>query len=287
MSVIADVERCRLLHISDPHFGTERPYVVESLFERVHTLKPDVVVISGDVTQRARRREFTAAREFIAALAPVPVVVVPGNHDIPLYNVTARVLWPYRGFQRVLRRHLDPRWSRGSVDIRGLTSAPRWRHKNGQLLPSALISLFPEPATSTRNLRIAVLHHPLDCRLSIDNHNIMKNAASVAASFARENVDLVLGGHIHDPFTRVSRHRYPQVARSMVLSLAGTCISRRVRRSISNSFNQFDITIDEAQARIDLQRWDANPDGQFEPALIQHFVRTAGDDWQERTPVPV
>ena len=84
-----------LLQISDPHFGTEQAPVVDALLTLAHAQRPDLVVLSGDITQRARRAQFAAARRFVERLAPSALLAIPGNHDIPLFNPVARLLWPY------------------------------------------------------------------------------------------------------------------------------------------------------------------------------------------------
>jgi len=83
-----------LLQISDPHFGTEDPGAVEALVPLVHEKRPGLVVLSGDITQRARRGQFEAARRFLDRLPAAALVVIPGNHDIPLFNVFGRLLRP-------------------------------------------------------------------------------------------------------------------------------------------------------------------------------------------------
>lgn len=97
----------RVLHISDTHFGTEREPVVHALHALADTLRPDLVVLGGDITQRARRGQFAAARRFIQALQR-PVLAVPGNHDIPLFNLAARLFDPYGNYRRALGAVLEP-----------------------------------------------------------------------------------------------------------------------------------------------------------------------------------
>lgn len=97
----------RVLQISDPHFGTEQPHVMQALLRLSSEQQPDVTLLSGDITQRARRAQFAAAREFIQQL-PGPVLAVPGNHDIPLFNLVARWLNPYGNYRRAFGDQLEP-----------------------------------------------------------------------------------------------------------------------------------------------------------------------------------
>ena len=122
----------RILHFSDTHFGTERKAVVEAALDLAAAQAPDLVVLSGDITQRARRRQFAAARAFIERLS-LPVLAVPGNHDIPLFNVFARALNPYGNYKRALGAVLEPVFENpGLLAIGVNTTRPR-RRKDGEI----------------------------------------------------------------------------------------------------------------------------------------------------------
>ena len=97
-----------LLHISDSHFGAEEAAVVNALRDLAHELAPDALVFSGDVTQRARPSQFAAARQFCDSLGIAKVLVLPGNHDIPLYNLFARVVTPWGNYRKAIGRELEP-----------------------------------------------------------------------------------------------------------------------------------------------------------------------------------
>jgi len=130
----------RLLQVSDPHFGTERPEVVEGLLRLAHELVPDVVMFSGDITQRASKAQFTAARTFARAILhrqasePRPsLVAIPGNHDLPLFNPVARLFWPYAGFQAAFGDKLETQWQSPALQLTALNTTRRWRHKDGEV----------------------------------------------------------------------------------------------------------------------------------------------------------
>ena len=95
------------VHISDTHFGTEQPAVTDALRAWVQEQKPDAVILSGDITQRARTAQFQAARAFCDSLGVPHLLTLPGNHDIPLYNLAARLFTPYRGYSRVFGHGVD------------------------------------------------------------------------------------------------------------------------------------------------------------------------------------
>ncbi len=266
----------RLAHLSDPHFGSERITVMCELCRTLKRLAPDLIVLSGDITQRARRSQFIAARRFLANLRPTPVLVVPGNHDIPLFNVLARWRWPYRKYQRVLGAALAPDVSLHGVRLIGFNSAPPWRHKYGEL-DSSHVARQLTTLNGAAPLRVAVLHHPLDCRSPSDERNLLLLGQRLLQVFSDHDVDLVLGGHIHDPFVTLSSRRYPQLRRPMILAVAGTCVSQRTRPEIPNSFNF--ITLEPSEpATQTLERWDM-AGGEFESVACNRFIREPGTGW--------
>jgi len=268
----------RFAHISDPHFGTERLQVMGELCRTLRALAPELVVLSGDITQRARRSQFTAAGAFLRTLAPLPVLAVPGNHDIPLFNLLARFCWPYRGYQRVFGEDLAPDLGIRGVRFFGFNTAPYWRHKHGELEPQAAARRLAAD-DSACPLRVAVLHHPLDCRSRSDDSNLLRPAPDVVEIFASHGVDLVLGGHIHDPYAAASSERYPQTSPALVIALAGTCVSTRTRVRAPNSFNL--ITLDEGpQPTQAIERWDMGAGGEFAPVACNSFVRDGATGWR-------
>ena len=150
-----------LLQISDPHFGTEQPAVVEALVALARQLQPDLLVLSGDITQRARPAQFQAARTFIGRLG-APVLAVPGNHDIPLFNLWARLRHPYAGQMAAFGPDLEPVHASADMLVLCVNTTRAWRHKNGQVsarqidrVSHALASAMPA------QLRVVVVHNPL------------------------------------------------------------------------------------------------------------------------------
>ena len=121
-----------LLHLSDTHFGTEQPAVVEALRHLARTQRPERAILSGDVTQRARRGQFAAARRFVDSL-PMPTLAIPGNHDIPLFNLAGRLLRPYAGFRRAFGQALECEWSAPGWLVIGINTTRWWRHKHGEV----------------------------------------------------------------------------------------------------------------------------------------------------------
>lgn len=122
-----------LAQISDPHFGTERPDVVEALVRLMHEHAPTVVVLSGDITQRARRRQFRAARTFVDRLGAAVALAIPGNHDIPLFNLPARLLAPYANYCRAFGKDLEPYFESKELLVLALNATRWYRHKDGEV----------------------------------------------------------------------------------------------------------------------------------------------------------
>lgn len=265
----------RLAHLSDPHFGTERPGVVAALLSVVKTLEPDLVVISGDITQRARRRQFDAAARFVAALAPLPLLVVPGNHDIPLFNIAARLCCPYAGYRRVFGAELAPVFLHPQARVVGFNSTSRWRHTQGALTVPRLQGAFDG---ADERLQVAVAHHPFACPRPQDECNLIRPAPLLTETLGEQRVDLVLGGHIHDPLAISARHRYPGIGWAPVVALAGTCVSTRIRVDAPNSFNliRFEVA---AGPGLTVERWDWAGAG-FAVRSRHGFRRDPGTGWE-------
>lgn len=226
-----------IVHLSDTHFGTEVPPVVDALQRAVQALQPDLVVVSGDITQRARKAEFAAARAFLDQL-PVPaVLVMPGNHDIPLFNVFARVLTPYRNFEKTFGARSGV-WHGKGVSVIALDTTHPLRHTRGKLnigqLSRHAAALAPQ---GQDDILIAAVHQPLQTSWMQDRSEVLLNTPEAAEAFSRQRVDLVLSGHVHVPIITSTRQVFPALGRHFILAGAGTAISHRIRPGAPNSFN--------------------------------------------------
>lgn len=262
----------RIVHLSDPHFGTEQQPVCDALLEAVVEQVPDMVVLSGDITQRATADQFRRAERFVDRFSDLPVLAVPGNHDIPLWDPMRRLFSPYGRYRD--RFKLPPfEWSGEGVQVIALNSSPRWRHRNGELNPSALSRLLETYTRKPARHRIALFHHPLDCRRHQDRHNIIRGADTISRLLAEQGIDLVMGGHIHDPLMRSSEHLYPLLSPALVFLLAGTCVSRRIRVGAPNSFNLVDIP--RPGQEMVIERWDMDrARGGFYPVQRCQFLKS-------------
>lgn len=241
-----------LLQISDPHFGTERPEVVEALVRLAHAERPELLVLSGDLTQRARRAQFEAARRFVQRLAVRHVVAIPGNHDVPLYNVFQRFLDPYRGFRRSFGADLEPEHDSDRWLVLCVKTTRRARHKDGEISPAQVERVAARlRAARPGQLRVVVTHQPVHVIRASDEANLLHGAEAAIAEWSAAGVDLVLGGHIHLAHVRPLAERVPGARRGFSVQ-AGTAVSHRVRHGRPNSVN----LVRWQGGRCTVERWD-------------------------------
>lgn len=244
-----------LLQISDPHFGTERPAVVQALLRLAHTLRPDVAVLSGDITQRATAAQFRAARAFTDALAVPALLAIPGNHDIPLFALAARLLRPYARFQAAFGAALEGEWASPTMKVLALNTTRAWRHKDGELSPVQVDLVARRMAAAApEQLRVVVVHQPLAVARAQEAPNRLHGHALALRRWAEAGVDVVLGGHIHLPYVLAAHERDPALPGRLWVVQAGTAVSRRVRHEAGNSVNVLRRTAGQPGCRV--ERWD-------------------------------
>ncbi len=195
-----------IVHASDLHFGAPHlPVVAEALLRFMEEARPAAIVISGDLTQRAKVREYRAAHDFLAGLPRIPVVVTPGNHDVPLYRVWERLLAPYRNYRRYIARQLDAVLDVPGVgDGHGLrivslnSAAPRSAIVNGRLGGRQLaFAAAAFAATPPGAARVLVTHHNLLQPTGGEPVPTLPGAPHVLRRAEAWGVDVVLAGHIH------------------------------------------------------------------------------------------
>ena len=222
-----------VLHISDTHFGSEQPAVVEALVQLAHTQKPDLVVLSGDITQRARPEQFSAARQFVDSLA-APALVLPGNHDIALFDLWARLTRPYARYSAAFGTVLEPVHQSHDLLVVGVNTTRAARHKHGEVSTAQIERVARMLSQATpEQLRIVVVHQPVAVTRPSDINNLLRGHAPALAAWAAAGADLVLGGHIHLPYT-LAVHG---LARPVWAVQAGTAVSTRLRAGMPNSVN--------------------------------------------------
>ena len=241
-----------LLQISDPHFGTEQAPVVEALVALAKAERPDLVVLSGDITQRARPRQFQAARAFVDRLG-APCLAIPGNHDIPLFDLASRVFTPYARFSKVFGNELEPEHESADLLVLCVNTTRPWRHKDGEVSAAQIERVAQRlERARTEQLRVVVVHQPIEVRRREDRHDRLHGHAAAQKAWAAAGADLVMGGHIHLTFAAP----LPGLAREMWVVQAGTAVSSRVRDGQPNSVNLLRWNGSAAAEGWGIERWD-------------------------------
>jgi 3',5'-cyclic AMP phosphodiesterase CpdA len=246
-----------LLQISDTHFGTEQLAVMEALLRVVHEQVPDVVVLCGDITQRARRAQFRAARAFVDRLVVPTTLVLPGNHDIPLFNLVARMFYPYANHQRVFGRALEPVFASPDLLVIGVNTTRPSRHIDGEVSADQIQRVAQRLRRATcEQLRIVVTHQPVHVTRLEEEKNLLHGHREAVQEWANAGVDLLMGGHIHLPYVRPLNERFNSLPRRVWVVQAGTAVSTRVRYDAPNSLNLIRYTAAERPQRCVVERWD-------------------------------
>jgi len=257
----------RLFHLSDLHFGRVDAALLEPLRRCVAAIAPDVVVVSGDLTQRAKPAQFREARAFLDTL-PANQVVVPGNHDVPLYNVFQRFLRPLAKYRRYIAADLEPAFVDDEIAVVGINTARSLTFKGGRINMKqvegvrARLCALPE-----RVVKIVVTHHPFDLGPKQQHHDLVGHAARAMKAFAQCGADIVLSGHLHATHTASSAERYRIPGHAALLIQAGTATSTR-QRGEANSFNV--LTLQAERVEVAIYEWRAGP-GEFVAACTEAF----------------
>ena len=266
-----------VLHISDLHFGPfYLPAIGESLLRIAPALEADVIVASGDFTQRAKPEQFAQAREFLAKLPPLPLIVTPGNHDVPLYRFIERMFRPYDNYMEYVSPNLDVAHRvKNAIFVSLNSAAPYQAITNGRIHRRQLEWAAQQFDEETRSMiRIIVAHHHFAPSPDYEHQEVMPKARRALDLFVRHRVDMILGGHLHRAYIGNSLDVYPGEDREhgIIIAQCGTTTSRRgrVREREKNSFNLITIT----DATIHITHYMHFDDaGGFAPVSRHEFPR--------------
>ena len=269
-----------VIHLSDLHFGRVDASLLAPLREAVESAKPDLLVVSGDLTQRARRAQFAQAAAFLDTL-PRPQLVVPGNHDVPLYDVARRFLAPLKRFRRKIEAEEFPYYEDAEIAAIGLNTARSLTFKGGRVNREQVAEVerrfhgLPEPVT-----RIVVSHHPFDLPEDADAGDLVGRADMAMRAFAGCGVDVFLSGHLHTTHAGSTARRYRIEGYAALAVQAGTATSTRGRGE-ANAFNL--LRIGRRSLQLETWSWRSGA-GRYLPAPERRFAWLEGQGWGPSEP---
>lgn len=262
----------RILHLSDVHFGSVDDRLVGPFLDLVRSVRPDLCVVSGDLTQRARADQFKAARAFLELL-PQPVLIVPGNHDMPLWNLPVRLIAPFSRYHRALGPHTEPLVRLPDAVVQGVNTANPFVWKAGRLRSASLRRLATSFASAPQgHWRVVVMHHAPVPAADGTPADIADPDGTLAA-LARVGADIVLSGHTHMPHTG-----FAETAAGVLFLQVGTAISTRLKTG-TNDFAL--VTLEPGLVTV--ESWLSPPGAAaFAPGPKQTYARP-GAAWQKLT----
>ena len=245
-----------IAHISDLHFGYNDPLLAKKLSESLAQIRPNVLVVSGDLVEHATDAEFEDARDFLDSL-PGPQIIVPGNHDLPFYNLWRRFTEGLDKYRRFITDDLEPAFIDDELAIVGADSAHLYPVKGGKITDSQLddlVSLFSGFPSDL--IRVLVTHHPFDLPEPSNPHLLIGHSRRAVTRLAPV-VDILLAGHVHLSSAGSTSTRYKLEGHAMAFVQAGTAISDR-NKGENNSFNVIrtgSVESHEKQIAVDRYSW--------------------------------
>jgi 3',5'-cyclic AMP phosphodiesterase CpdA len=243
-----------LVHLSDLHFGRVDERLIDPLIRAVTGVNPDLVAVSGDLTQRARSHQFREARAFLDAL-PQPQIVVPGNHDVPLHNVLSRFARPLDKYKRHITDDLQPVYLDDEIVVVGVNTARSLTIKGGRINEGQLAQVREKLCGADDKLvKAVVTHHPFDLPEGYSDRDLVGRSRMAMTGMADCGADLFLAGHLHVSHTGHTARRYNIQGHSALVVQAGTASSTRGRGE-ANSFNV--IRIAGPDISVERMTWDA------------------------------
>lgn len=268
-----------IAHISDLHFGTVDPVIAEALVEDVAARKPSLVVVSGDFTQRARSEQYRQAARFLKRL-PQPQLVVPGNHDVPLWDVLRRVFRPMERYRRFISDDLMPVFRDDQMLVVGVNTARSFTQKSGWISDRQLQEIHDLTCGAAPSLmKVVVTHHPFIPSPRDPEGDIVLDAAEALDRLEQCGIDLLLAGHLHLAYHDDIRSHHKSLKRSVLSVQAGTATSTRLRGE-PNAYNW--ITLVPNQVSVEVRVWNAKT---FEQSLITEYERT-DHVWRRKAQIP-
>jgi 3',5'-cyclic AMP phosphodiesterase CpdA len=263
-----------LVHLSDLHTGRVDPAILAPLITTINDAQPDLVVFSGDLTQRATRTQFQEARVFLDSLS-APYLVIPGNHDVPFWNFARRFVTPLARYKRYITTDLEPVFQDDEIIVVGLNTARSFTVGEGRINRSQVAGALRRlKAAPSGVIRIVVTHHPFDLPPGVQERRLLGRARMAMAEFASVGAELFLSGHLHLSHISHSAERYRIAGHSALIVQAGTVSMRG--RGEEPSFNV--LRIDSRRLSIGRLVWD--PAGPRFSAVAAGEYRLESDGWK-------
>jgi 3',5'-cyclic AMP phosphodiesterase CpdA len=269
-----------IAHISDLHFGRIDAPVAEGLVEDLKLRDPTLLVMSGDFTQRARSLQYQQAASFISRL-PQPQLVVPGNHDIPLWDVFGRFLFPLNRYQKYISPDLFPEYRDDELLVLGVNTARSFTRTSGWINPPQIDYLRQRTANSSpKMLKVLVTHHPFIPPPRKPDADVLVDGEQALRQIEDCGFDLLLAGHLHLAYHDDVRAHHRSASRFALSVQAGTATSTR-RRGEPNAYNW--ITLSHDLITVAVRAWNGNA---FKESLVTRYEKSSGQ-WQPVVQVPV
>jgi 3',5'-cyclic AMP phosphodiesterase CpdA len=268
----------RIAHLSDLHFGAHDERLVAAVEEWVDEARPDLVVISGDFTPRAKTEQFKQACRFLERLkeAGHEVLGVPGNHDVPLYDVLRRFLSPLTRYRRFIDETLCPYHELPGAAVLGINTARSLTFKDGRINEEQVAFICESFArTGPNTARILVTHHPMFALPVGDGPQLgeaVGRQEMVLRVIAEAGVDMLLAGHNHRASTHHARDLVTDAGPALVIQ-AGTATSTRLRDE-EQSFNLLEVG--KSEVTVAVQTWNGDA---YRSLDAERFVRH-GAHWE-------
>lgn len=259
------------VHLSDLHFGRTDARLTYALLEELHCLKPDMVIVSGDLTQTAARHEFREAMRFLKSVPGAPFVV-PGNHDLPGWNVVSRFMRRFARYRRYIGPDMNPVYTDENLALVGLNTARtvvyHWNWSHGRVSRRQMAAVGRSFRSASESaLRAVIMHHPIVPPSHKPGQKLVGRARLAAQSFSEAGTDIVLTGHLHQVTVADLRKTYPEIGRAIQSFQAGTTLSNRLRGE-PNNFRMFHWSA--PRLRTDQFEWTGR---RFEQTAARHYVR--------------
>ena len=254
------------------------PQVADAVVRDVNARRPDLIVVSGDLTQRARAWQYKAAVEFLARF-DAPKLVIPGNHDIPLFDLFTRFFAPLRNYTRFVTHDLRPVRQDDEMIVMGVNTARPFTltwdgfWKDGRISEEQLLDVKLRACDlPPRVLKIVVTHHPFIPPPGERVHGIVHGARRALTTFQDCGIDLLLAGHLHMGYSGDVRTHHEATTRSILSIQAGTATSDRLRGGEPNAYNWLEVELHGV--KIEVRAWNGS---EFATATVQRFARTNGE----------